>query len=41
MLKDIPFFRKGHEESYKSIDEVSEIADYFNFPDVTRDLVML
>lgn len=34
MLKDIPFYAKDHEDTYKHIDEVNDIAAYYNFLDV-------
>lgn len=41
MLQDIPFFGKDHEDAFKHIDEVLEIADYFSILNVTKDAVML
>lgn len=41
MLKDTTFFEKDHEDVYKHIDELLEIADYFNYPNIIRDEVML
>lgn len=41
MLKDIPFFKKAHKDAYKHIDEVIEITDYFNIPNVKKDEMML
>ena len=40
-LKDIPFFGKDHEDAFKHLDEVNDIADYFNVPNVTRNTVLL
>lgn len=40
MLKDIPLYEKDHEDSYRHIDEVFDIANYFNVPHVTRDTVL-
>ena len=33
-LKDIPFYEKDHEDAYKHIDEVNDIANYFKIPNV-------
>ena len=33
-LKDIPISVKEHEDSYKHLDEVNDIADYFNLLNV-------
>lgn len=41
LLKDITFVGKEHEDAYKQIDEVLEIANYFNISNVTKDMVML
>lgn len=41
MLKDIPFFGKDHEDAYKHIHEVVEIANYFKALNVSKDAVML
>lgn len=41
MLKDIPFFEKDHEGVYTHIDKVLDIADYFNIPNVTKDVTIL
>lgn len=41
MLKDISFFGKDHKHAYRHIDEVLEIVNYFNIPNVTRDAVFL
>ena len=40
-LKDIPFYGKDHKDTYKHIDEVNEIAEYFNIPNVPRKTVQL
>lgn len=40
-FKDISFFGKGHKDAYKNIDEVVEIANYFNMPKVTRNVLLL
>ncbi|KAL7598776.1 hypothetical protein Lser_V15G25946 [Lactuca serriola] len=40
-LKDIPFHGKEHEDAYKHIEEVMDIADYFHMPNVPRDTVLL
>ena len=40
-LKDMPFYGKDHEDAYKHIDEVNDIADYFNIPNVPRETVLL
>lgn len=40
-LKDIPFFGKDHEDAYRHIDEVMEIANYFNITNVTKDAYVL
>lgn len=41
MLKEIPFFGKNHKDMYKHIDEVLDIANYFNTPIVTKDTMMI
>ena len=41
MLKDIPFFRKEYEDALNNIDEVLDISNYFNVPNVSRDTVLL
>lgn len=41
ILKYIPFSGKGYEDAFKHIDEVLEIANYFNVSDVSRDAVLL
>lgn len=40
-LKDIPFFKKDHEDAYKHTYEVLDISGFFNFPNVMRDAIML
>ncbi|XP_023748419.1 uncharacterized protein LOC111896683 [Lactuca sativa] len=40
-LKEISFYGKDHEDVYKHLEEVNDIADYFNFPNVARDTVLL
>lgn len=40
-LKDIPFYGKDHEDAFKHLDEVNDIVDYFNVPNVNRDIVLL
>ena len=40
-LKDIPFFGKDHEDAFKHLDKVNDIADYFNVPNVNRNIVLL
>ena len=39
-LKDIPFSGKDYEDSFNHINEVLEIANYFNVPNVTRDVLL-
>lgn len=41
MLKDIPFFGKDYEDAFKNIDQVSDITNYFNVLNVSRDVVLL
>lgn len=41
MLKDISFYRKDHEDAYKHIDEVSDIVNYFNVPNVPHETFLL
>lgn len=41
MIKEIPFFGKEHEDVNNHIDEVLEIAGYFNVPGVSKDAIML
>lgn len=41
MLKDIPFYRKDHRDAYKRIDELNEIANYFNVPNVPSETMLL
>lgn len=41
MLKDIPLYGKYHEDSYKHIDEVLDIANYINVRNVPRESVLL
>lgn len=41
MLKDIPFFGKDHEDMLYHIDEVKDIANYFNVPNVSREAVLI
>ena len=40
-LKDIPFYGKGHEDAYKHIDDVNDIVDYFNIPNVPHETILL
>ena len=40
-LKEIPFYGKDHEDAYKHLDEVNDVADYFNIPNVTRETQLL
>ncbi|XP_023741082.1 uncharacterized protein LOC111889173 [Lactuca sativa] len=40
-LKEVPFPGKDHEDAYKHLDEVNEIAGYFNIPNVPRETVLL
>lgn len=40
-IKDIPFSGKEHEDAYKHLDEANDIADYFNIPNVSREMVLL
>ena len=40
-LKDVPFYGKEHEDAYKHIEEVTDIADYFHMQNVSRDTVLL
>ena len=40
-LKDIPFYGKDHEDAFKHLDEVNDISDYFNVPNVNRNTVLL
>ena len=40
-LKDIPFYGKDHEDAYNHIDEVNDIVDYFNIPNVPHKTVLL
>ena len=41
VLKDIPFSGKDHEDAYNHLDEVNDIAGYFNIPNVPRESVLL
>ena len=40
-LKDIPFFGKDYEDAYKHLDEVNDIAGYFNIPNIPRESGLL
>nr|KAJ0205103.1 hypothetical protein LSAT_V11C500241070 [Lactuca sativa] len=40
-LKEIPFYGKDHEDTYKYLDEVNDIADYVNVHNVSHDTVLL
>ncbi|XP_023762711.1 uncharacterized protein LOC111911152 [Lactuca sativa] len=40
-LKDIPFYGKDHEDASKHLDEVNDIADYFNTPNIPRETTWL
>ena len=40
-LKGIPFYGKDHEDAYKHIDEVNDIADYFDIPNIPCETVLL
>ncbi|KAL7584927.1 hypothetical protein Lser_V15G44247 [Lactuca serriola] len=40
-LKDIPFYEKDHEDAFKHLDEVNDIADYFNTPNIPRETALL
>ncbi|XP_052621649.1 uncharacterized protein LOC128127245 [Lactuca sativa] len=40
-LKEIPFYGKDHEDAYKHLDEVNDVADYFNVPNVPCETVLL
>lgn len=33
-LQEIPFYGKDNEDAYKHLDEVNDVADYFNVPNV-------
>lgn len=39
--KEIPFDRKDHKDAYKHINEVNDIVDYFNIPNVPYDTFLL
>lgn len=39
--KDIPFSGKDHEDACKHLDEVNDIADYFNISNIPRETVLL
>ena len=41
MLKDLSFFGKDHEDAYEHIEEVVEISNHFNAPNVSKDTLML
>lgn len=41
MIKDIPFYRKDHEDGYKHIYEVNDIDNYFNILNIRRATVLL
>ena len=40
-LKDVPFYGQNHEDAYKHLDEVNDIADYFNVPNIRRETALL
>ncbi|XP_023766971.1 uncharacterized protein LOC128127960 [Lactuca sativa] len=40
-LRDIPSYGKDNEDAYKHLDEVNDIADYLNTPNVPRYTVLL
>ena len=40
-LKEIPFHGRDHEDAYKHLDEVNDVADYFNVPNVPREVQLL
>lgn len=40
-LKEIPFYGKDHANAYKHLDEVNDVSDYFNVPNVPRETVLL
>ena len=40
-LKEILLYGKDHEDAYKHLEEVNDIADYVKFPNVARDTVLL
>ncbi|KAL7595523.1 hypothetical protein Lser_V15G29447 [Lactuca serriola] len=40
-LKDIPFYKKDHEDAFKHLDGVNNIADYFNTPNIPRETALL
>ena len=40
-LKEVPFSRKDHEDAYKHLDEVNDIAEYFNILNVLRTTILL
>lgn len=41
MFKCIMFFVKDHDDAFKHIDEVIDISNYFNVPNVISDAVLL
>lgn len=41
MLKDIPFSEKDYEDAFNHIEEIKDIANYFNVPGVSREAVSL
>ncbi|XP_052624758.1 uncharacterized protein LOC128132285 [Lactuca sativa] len=41
LLKEIPFTGKDHEDAYKHLDEVNDVGDYFNVPNVPRETQLL
>lgn len=41
MLTYIPFHRKDYEDAFKHIGEGLDIANYFNVPNVSRDVMLL
>lgn len=40
-LKEVPFYGKDHEDAYKHLDKVNDIADYFHILNVPREMVLL
>ena len=41
ILKEIAFTEKDHEDTYKYLDEVNDIADDFNISNVPRETLLL
>lgn len=41
MLKDIPFSGKDYEDAFRHLDEGLDNENYFNIPNVSRDVVLL